>query len=87
MKKLIVLAVSGLGASAAFASLMSAREMTLAKSVRTAAGEIGWVRLDFGVDNGFTNRLYVAYGDADGGIHRENWAHVESLGDIAAETM
>lgn len=86
MKKLIILAVAGLGASAAFASLITAREMTLEKSVRTAAGEIGWVQLGFGADNGLTNRLYVAYGDADGGVHRENWAHVEALGDIAAGT-
>lgn len=62
------------------------REMMVSKMTFDAAGGIVAADLVFGPDNGWTNRLLLAWGSQDAGGVLSNWEHVEQIGLVTAET-
>ncbi len=64
----------------------TARGMNVTMVNRHPCGAVKSVDLVFGEDNGLTNNLYVAWGDADGGGRIEGWQHWKFLGKVTSET-
>ena len=64
----------------------TARPMTITSVSRYPVGTVQSVDLAFGADNGAINRLYVAYGDSDGGTSIKNWQNFTYLGEVTGET-
>lgn len=62
------------------------RAMMVSKMTFDAAGGIVAADLAFGPDNGWTNRLLLAWGSQDAGGVLSNWEHVEQIGLVTAET-
>ena len=84
--KLTALLVCVLEASTLFSMEWSARPMTITSVSRHPVGTVRSVDLAFGADNGSTNRLYVAYGDSDGGTQIKDWQNFAYLGEVTGET-
>ena len=84
--KLIALLVCALQVSTLFAVEWSARPMTITSVTRHPIGTVQAVDLAFGTDNGSVNKLYVAYGDSDGGNRIKDWEHFIYLGEVTGAT-
>ena len=65
---------------------LTARPMTITSVSRHSVGTVQSVDLAFGADNGAINRLYVAYGDSDGGTRMKDWQNFAYLGEVTGET-
>lgn len=79
-------AMASLAVLQSFSMEWAARQMTITSITRHPVGTIQSVDLAFGAENGLTNKLYVAYGDSDGGIHINGWQHFKYLGEVSSDT-
>ena len=84
--KLIALLVCALQVSTLFAVEWSARPMNITSVSRHPVGTVQSVDLAFGADNGSVNKLYVAYGNTDGGNRLKDWEQFVYLGEVTDAT-
>ena len=66
-------------------SLWTARDMGVSAVNRTSIGTVSSVDLQFGAGNGLTNRLYLAYGETDGGDRIDGWSQSMFVGEVTDE--
>ena len=60
--------------------------MTITSVTRNPVGTVQSVDLAFGADNGSVNKLYVVYGNSDGGNRLKDWERFAYLGDVTGAT-
>ena len=58
----------------------------VARTIESVLVDDGVLRLSFGADNGYDNRLYLAFGSRDGGAVLGQWENVEYLGVVDGAT-
>ena len=92
MNKLLVAVVAAMAVSVVThargdetPSLWTARDIGVSATNRTSIGTVSSVDLQFGAGNGLTNRLYLAYGETDGGDRIGGWSHSVFIGEVTDE--